>query len=307
MLQTLLEEYHRISSLDFYARRPTPVVKRMLATEAPALESFACQGLTNRFDEFDLFPNQQLPSLKTLSLIRVPFHKFTPLFRPQVAHLTLEISRFSNIPSIGALLTALSKLPALESLSIRTLNLSISDHEDAHSISLQRLRSLTIISFDREAATLLDHIIFPSTASLRISTSAESVSFQTTATLIVSSAVKKIRGEGVIGSPLLPSVFYFFLEPLEDLFHSLQIRAWKDSRTAGKILVEIVPPDLAISLLSKNEVIERDFLRKICDELPLGVARSIQLRDPDDRHAGTDWFKLVQAKAKTEVLVSNGE
>ncbi|KIP05756.1 hypothetical protein PHLGIDRAFT_485554 [Phlebiopsis gigantea 11061_1 CR5-6] len=206
ILTLVMTNFARISTADLeqwiniqsYPPLPFPTLQpRMSAIRSLTWKAWVNYGGGSRHNASSspILPNITFPNLEHLSCSWVRIPSIRHMLHSGLLHLELYEPSSISLPS---LLAAMKDMSNLISLSICRLSISVIENNSVTAITLPRLQEL-VITYEGIGSTarssLLQHIIYPATASISLTVPEEFFSSN------VATLASKLNGSGVLGIP----------------------------------------------------------------------------------------------------------
>ncbi|KAK0188990.1 hypothetical protein F5146DRAFT_690294 [Armillaria mellea] len=280
---------------------------------APFLNKLCISQIYTRYDgteerialPYDLFDGQT-PRLRHLDLSRCQVHWDSGLMQNLTYLRIAEPGEFR--PIISQFVDLLEQMPYLETLNLEHALPIVSETtktlpSPSHIISLPRLSHIHLVSSVLESANLLNHIDFPSTATMRL-------------------ILDGTKGTGTDFSSLIPTISKsrtftsdnaFTGAPFKAMsltipYHTnIRFSAYTVTNTfPGSMQIAAPALELQLSWRADSSGTKEQVVRTICQALPLAQLRVLRVFDPECDFKHTTWVDLFGSLPKLQKIELTG-
>lgn len=315
-VQPALDHSPRIESLEFHIGS-SEVLRRdcTLSSTAPLLQSLTYNTAVKPHEpqqrcQTTLFDKINMPRLAHLDLQFTNLPWSSPLLKPTLTELVFMSARDEHVYDTIDMLDVvrvLANMPMLERLELYHVlprTDGASHHQPAAAVSLSRLRTMSIYAGSLAVASLLQHLQYPSSASIRIEITGPTP--QDPKELLQVVLAKLTLATRTTGP--LPQISA--IDSREKAF-----RAWSEDPGAAALLpwpadsepdVPRTPPPLLSIIAAPTGPCRPALLHKLGTIVPLEHLTTLYF-DPDDRQPGlSDWLDACTALPKLRKLGVTG-
>ncbi|KAK0217879.1 hypothetical protein IW262DRAFT_1463198 [Armillaria fumosa] len=282
---------------------------------APFLNKLCISQIYTRYDAAEErialpynFFDGQAPRLRHLDLNRCQVHWDTGLMQ-NLTYLRI-VEPGGCIPTISQLVDLLEQMPCLETLQLEHALPIVSETtktlpSPSHIISLPRLSRIHLVSSVLEAANLLDHIDFPSTATMQLildGTKGTGSDFSSLVPTISKSRTFTSDNAKFTGAPF--KAMYLTIP-----YHtSIRFSVYTVTNTTRTCSPQIATPalELHVSWRSDSPGAKEQVVRTICQALPLAQLRVLRVFDPECEFKHTTWVDLFGSLPKLRKIEFTG-
>lgn len=281
---------------------------------APFLNKLCISQIHTHYDATDdrialpcNFFDGQAPRLRHLDLSRCQVHWDTSLMQ-NLTYLRI-VEPGGCRPTISQLVDLLEQMPYLETLHLEHALPIVSETtktlpSPSHIISLPRLSRVHLVSNVLEAANLLDHIDFPSTATMQLTldgtkgTGSDFSSLIPTISKSRSFTSDNAKSKGVAFKAMNLTIPYH---------NSIRFSVYTVTNNRTSSLQVAAPAlEMHVSWRSDSPGAKEQVVRTICQALPLAQLRVLRVFDPDCEFKHTTWVDLFGSLPKLHKIEFTG-